>query len=195
MYILLCLIILIFYIIPVYRKPRVLKGLLSHEECDYIISKSETKLSKSTVGTQRVLDENTRISETAWLDLEDPKIHKIVLRCLKYTDRPIINCEKLQVVKYKDNGFYKLHSDILPGVKNKRMHTFIFALNDNYNGGETHFPNIDMKYKLKKGDCLMFDNLDNYNLDTSQSLHSGCSVKGEKWIANLWVRTYPHQEN
>ena len=68
-------------------------------------------------------------------------------------------------------------------AKSPRIHTFIAT------------SPIHMKYKLKKGDCLMFDNLDNYNLDTSQSLHSGCSVKGEKWIANLWVRTYPHQEN
>jgi len=194
MYVLLCLIIFLFYIIPVYRRPRILKGLLSNEECEYIKDKSRDKLSSSTVGNERIVDENARISETAWLELEDPKIREIAERCLKYTDRPVVNCEKLQVVKYKNNGFYKLHSDVIPKVNNKRLHTFILALNDNYDGGETDFPNINMKYKLKKGDCLMFDNLDNYNLNTSQSLHSGCPVKGEKWIANLWVRIYPYED-
>ena len=77
--------------------------------------------------------------------------------------------------------------------KNKRVHTFILALNDEYEGGETSFPNIKEKYKLRAGDALFFDTLDNYGLDTSDALHGGQPVKsGEKWVCNLWVHKHPY---
>jgi len=76
-----------------------------------------------------------------------------------------------------------------------RVYTFILALNDGYNGGETVFPNINKTYKLKAGDALFFDTLDNYNLITSKALHGGKPVKsGDKWICNLWVRKYPYPD-
>ena len=69
----------------------------------------------------------------------------------------------------------------------------MFALNDDYEGGETSFPNLDIKYKLKKGDCLFFHTLDNYDALTSMALHGGQPVKsGEKWVCNLWVHKYPY---
>ena len=58
------------------------------------------------------------------------------------TDRPLHNCEDLQVLRYKPGGFYKPHQDTFSDDKNKRMYTFIIALNDEYEGGETEFPNI-----------------------------------------------------
>ena len=49
------------------------------------------------------------------------------------------------------------------------MYTFILALNDTYEGGETVFPNLGEEYKLGAGDALFFDTLDNYEMMTSQS--------------------------
>jgi prolyl 4-hydroxylase len=73
------------------------------------------------------------------------------------------------------------------------MFTFMFALNDGYTGGETVFPNIKREYKLRAGDALFFNTLDNYEMVTSQSLHGGKPVKsGEKWICNLWVHKHPY---
>jgi hypothetical protein len=80
------------------------------------------------------------------------------------------------------------------GEKNSRLYTFILALTDDYDGGETEFPNINKSFKLKAGDALFFNTLDNYGLDTSRALHGGKPVKsGEKWICNLWVRQDPYQ--
>ena len=53
--------------------------------------------------------------------------------------------------------------------------------------------NLKEKYKLKAGDALFFNTLDNYGLDTSKALHGGEPVKnGEKWICNLWVHKYKY---
>ena len=187
------LILLILYLLPSYPEPIVMRNFLSESERRHIISEATNKLETSTISHNKMVDENIRKSETAWLDKDDKVVRNVINRCLKYTDRPIGNCEKLQVLKYKPGGYYSPHQDCFNNDKNPRMYTFILALNDDYEGGETVFPNIGKRYKLKAGDALFFDTIDNYELMTSKALHGGEPVKnGEKWICNLWVRKYPY---
>jgi prolyl 4-hydroxylase len=191
MILLLFLLILVWYMIPTYRDPVVKKKFLTDEERAHIMKKAEGSLKVSTVGKSRDVDESVRKSETAWLTGEDPVVKRVMERCVRHTDRPLRNCEHLQVLRYRPGGYYKPHQDAFMD-ENKRMYTFILALNDDYEGGETAFPNLDKTYKLEAGDALFFDTLDNYELDTSKALHGGQPVKsGEKWICNLWVRKHP----
>ena len=182
------------YLIPTYVEPRVVRGLITDEERKHIIQKAEKKLDVSTVAENRVVDKNVRDSETAWLDASDPIVKRVMDKCVALTDRPITNCEHLQVLRYKPGGHYKPHQDTFSDTTgNKRMYTIILALNDDYEGGETEFPNLKKKYKMKAGDALFFHTLDNYELLTSKALHGGRPVKsGEKWICNLWVHKYPY---
>ena len=193
MVILLFLIILLVYLLPTYHKPVVIENFLSEKECIHIKQEAKSKLQASTVDKDRRVDERIRKSETAWLSTEDPIIRSVVERCVSRTDRPIENCEQLQVLRYKEGGHYNPHQDVFYQDKNKRLYTFIIALNDEYEGGETAFPYLDEKYKLKAGDALFFHTLDNYGLDTTDALHGGQPVKsGEKWVCNLWVHKYPY---
>ena len=193
MVILLFLIVLLVYLLPTYLKPVVIENFLSENKRIHIKQEAKSKLQASTVDKDRRVDEQIRKSETAWLSTEDPIIRSVVERCISRTDRPIENCEQLQVLRYKEGGHYNPHQDVFYQDKNKRLYTFIIALNDEYEGGETAFPVINEKYKLKAGDALFFHTLDNYGLDTSDALHGGQPVKsGEKWICNLWVHKYPY---
>ena len=193
MVILLFLIILLVYLLPTYHKPVVIENFLSEKECIHIKQEAKSKLQASTVDKDRRVDEQIRKSETAWLSTEDPIVRRVVERCVSRTDRPIENCEQLQVLRYKEGGHYNPHQDVFYQDKNKRLYTFIIALNDEYEGGETAFPVINENYKLNAGDALFFHTLDNYGLDTSDALHGGQPVKsGEKWICNLWVHKYPY---
>jgi len=193
MVILLFIIVLLAYLLPTYPKPVVIENFLSENERIHIKQEAKSKLQASTVDKDRRVDEQIRKSETAWLSTEDPIIRSVVERCISRTDRPIENCEQLQVLRYKEDGHYNPHQDVFYQDKNKRLYTFIIALNDEYEGGETAFPVINEKYKLKAGDALFFHTLDNYGLDTSDALHGGQPVKsGEKWVCNLWVHKYPY---
>ena len=193
MILILFLIVLVVYMLPTYPRPVIIENFLSENERIHIKQRAESKLQVSTVAKDRKVDEKIRKSETAWLSTEDPIIKSVVERCISRTDRPIENCEQLQVLRYKPGGHYQPHQDVFYEDKNKRVHTFILALNDEYEGGETSFPNIKEKYKLRAGDALFFDTLDNYGLDTSDALHGGEPVKsGEKWVCNLWVHKYPY---
>ena len=192
---LLVIILLVVYLIPTYVEPRVVRGLITDEERAHIIQKAEKKLDVSTVAENRVVDKKVRDSETAWLDASDPVVKRVMDKCVALTDRPITNCEHLQVLRYKPGGHYKPHQDTFSDTKgNKRMYTIILALNDDYEGGETEFPNLKKKYKMEAGDALFFHTLDNYELMTSKALHGGRPVKsGEKWICNLWVHKFKYQ--
>jgi prolyl 4-hydroxylase len=186
------LIALVLYLLPTYREPRVIKNFVTDEERQHIMRRAEGSLKTSEVSKSRVVKEDVRKSETAWLGREDPVVRRVIERCLKLTDRPIVNCEKLQVLRYESGGYYKPHQDAFVDDENMRLYTFILALNDGYDGGETVFPNIKKSYRLNAGDALFFDTLDNYEMMTSKALHGGNPVKsGEKWICNLWVRKYP----
>jgi len=193
MVILLFLIVLLVYLLPIYPKPVVIENFLSENERIHIKQEAKSKLHVSTVDKDRRVDEQIRKSETAWLSTEDPIVRRVVERCVSRTDRPIENCEQLQVLRYTEGGHYNPHQDVFYQDKNKRLYTFIIALNDEYEGGETAFPYLNEKYKLKAGDALFFHTLDNYGLDTSDALHGGQPVKsGEKWVCNLWVHKYPY---
>lgn len=188
------LLLIIWFFIPIYEKPRVLKNVLTKDQCEHIKQLASKKLETSTVSKSRDIDEKIRKSETAWLKAsEDPIVDKLIRNCVSMTDRPFRNCEDLQVLRYKPGGFYKPHQDCFKDDKNKRMYTFIIALNDEYEGGETEFPNINKRYRLEKGDALFFNTLNNYECMTKKALHGGVSVKsGEKWICNLWIRKYTY---
>jgi prolyl 4-hydroxylase len=171
----------------------VIENFLTEKECTHIKQSAKSKLEVSTVDKDRRVNEKIRKSETAWLSTEDPIVKSVVERCVSRIDRPIENCEELQVLRYNEGGYYNPHQDVFYQDKNKRLYTFIIALNDDYEGGETAFPVIKEKYKLKTGDALFFHTLDNYGFDTSDALHGGQPVKsGEKWVCNLWVHKYPY---
>ena len=191
---LLALVLILLYLIPTYREPQVIPNFLTEDERRHIVTKAEQKLHVSTVAEDRKIDKDVRDSETAWLDPSDPIVRRVMEKCVSLTDRPLTNCEHLQVLRYKPGGHYTPHQDTFDDMKgNKRMYTVILALNDDYEEGETEFPNLKKKYKLKAGDALFFHTLDNYELMTSKALHGGRPVKsGEKWICNLWVHKYPY---
>ena len=194
MILLLFIIFLVWFLVPTYEKPTVIPNFIAYEEIEHIKQEAESKFSVSTVAENKTIDKNLRDSETAWLDLTDPVVKRVIERCVSLTDRPLKNCEKLQVLRYKPGGFYNPHQDTFSDTKgNKRMYTIILALNDDYEEGETVFPNLGRKYKLNKGDALFFNTLDNYELMTSKALHGGAPVRsGEKWICNLWVHKFPY---
>jgi Rps23 Pro-64 3,4-dihydroxylase Tpa1-like proline 4-hydroxylase len=136
MILLLFILFLVWYLIPTYQKPRVIPNFLSEEEINHIKKEAESKLSTSTIAANATVDKTMRDSETAWLDLEDPVVNRVATRCANLTDRPLKNCEKLQVLRYRPGGFYKPHQDTFSDTeKKKRMYTIIIALNDDYEGG------------------------------------------------------------
>jgi|TARA_B110000902_G_C14012467_1_gene477013 hypothetical protein len=181
-----------------YIEPKVIPDFLTEDEIEYIKKESINTLTPSGVFDdlhgEYHHDIGIRNCESTWIKFGDPIVDSVVRRCVGLTNKPFINCEDLQVTRYKPGGFYAPHQDIEhDSCTNRRLYTILMVLNDDYEGGETIFPNLDIKYKLKKGDALFFQTTDNHEQKTRFALHCGLGVKsGEKWICNLWVHKYPY---
>jgi len=173
-----------------YIEPKVIPDFLTEDEIEYIKKESIEKFQPSHVGQHGTINNDIRKSETAMLELhDDPIVNNVIRKCLGLTNKPFTKCEKLHVLRYKEGGHYKHHQDADRNrTINRRLYTIMIALNDDYEGGETDFPGLNVEYKLKKGSALFFHTLDNHKQYTSLALHGGKPVKsGEKWICNLWV--------
>ena len=81
-------------------------------------------------------------------------------------------------------------------TKNKRLYTFIIALNDEYEGGETAFPYLNEKYKLNAGDALFFHTLDKLWIGYVRCFTwwATCKVR-EKWVCNFMGAQAPLLKN
>jgi prolyl 4-hydroxylase len=169
----------------IYQEPVVIKDFITKEYCDKIIKISKPHLKSSTVSSCDIIDETLRKSKSVGLVGEF--INKpIIERCNSILGHDKSIFEPLHIVKYEPGDFYNPHYD--SSIDHVRPYTFIITLNDNYKGGETHFPNLNKTYKLEKGDALFFHNYTTDHLETKLSLHGGKEVlSGEKWIANMWI--------
>ena len=184
--------------------PRLIYQFVKPEEINEIINLSnEVGFTNSAISGNKV-DKNIRTSETCWINYKKyPTLTDLYDRVLKLYELKFDNdfeFEELQVAKYKAKGFYKPHFDqcydddhCYDDVKQQgsvRKWTIIIYLNDEYEGGETNFPILNISVKGKSGDILIFRSLTSDDDKVHPlSLHQGTDVKlGEKMIANIWVR-------
>jgi hypothetical protein len=173
---------------------------MSEAECDAIMSKSSDRLAPSGLAGSLEFDTSVRQSDTTFLKKEE--LGDLYTRVCNVSKTSIDEAEDLQVVRYKPNGFYKPHYDaccygscstdnnngkrLLTTTQRKK--TLLVYLNDEFEGGETIFPNLNEKYKLKKGDAILFNNMNWFGYCTPLALHGGDVVQsGEKWICNIWL--------
>jgi prolyl 4-hydroxylase len=180
-----------------YILPQVYYNIISDFEREYIVDTATSKFEDSEMVSGKDLD--YRKSQTCWLYKDDPIIYNIIKRICDKFNHPVDNSEQLQVVKYEPNGFYKEHHDSCCDendhcsefIKNggNRVLTFIISLSDEYDGGETFFPNLHTKYKLPKNGGLLFYPLEkNGDKCHPKALHAGMPViTGTKYIANVWI--------
>lgn len=176
--------------------------------CDQIVETAKQKgITESTIVDNRgmrVLDLFTRKSKQTWLqDAESSTVRSVSEWVSVLTDMPVSHQEDLQVVAYEKGGYYNphfdasFHPDVIPNMNRgcgPRLYTFLIYLNDDFEGGETDFPEIGVCIKPKKGKAILFQNIDDHQDLIPESMHAGCPVtKGTKWVANKWVRIWPFE--
>jgi prolyl 4-hydroxylase len=174
-------------------------------QCDQIIALA---LSKGMNESEVRINENNskfRQSSTCWIGKnEDPTVSMIYSMLERLVGIPQRYYEKMQVVHYLPGQFFLAHYDQCNSsheycrteLQNFQYHprvmTCLIYLSDpsEYDGGETRFPNMGVQYKAEKGMGVLFHNLnDSWTRVHPLALHEGAPVtRGEKWIANIWIR-------
>lgn len=179
--------------------PRIehLPGFLTQAECEYLIERAIPQLRQSVVvhaqSGQFVRDPVRSAFSTAFPFIsEDPAIHAINRRIAVATGSDYSQGEPVQVLRYERGDEYKMHSDTLPQGSNQRTTTFLVALNEDYEGGETVFPRVGVCWRGRTGDALRFDNIDAAGNPEAAMWHLGAPVqRGTKYLLSKWIRGHP----
>tara|TARA_R110000868_G_scaffold92734_1_gene257171 strand:- start:450 stop:1691 length:1242 start_codon:yes stop_codon:yes gene_type:complete len=107
--------------------------------------------------------------------------------------------EALAVLVYRPGDHYRPHFDYLTedgagasadlDRRGQRISTTLIRLNEEFEGGDTVFPRLDLRWTGWRGDALSFDNVTPDDQGDPRTLHAGESVSsGMKILASLWLR-------
>lgn len=194
-----------FKVVPLSGTPRLylIKELLSFEECDQLIAMAREKLRESLVvdnDTGASVNADVRTSRGGFFTIgENDLIQKIELRMAQLINLPVVHGESLQILHYREGQYYAPHYDYFdPGLTGSKMHlsqggqrfaTLITYLNEVERGGETSFPEIQIKVSPQKGCAILFYNCTPSCVPDPLSKHGAEPVlKGEKWVITKWFR-------
>lgn len=174
-----------------------IKEFLTNEEVDLIIKRGETSF--KTVTTLDKSHSDYRIAKGTWLSNHEEISQKVRNKISNITKISIDNMENLHIVKYETGGEYKIHCDFFEPNSNyynneiakggQRTLSALIYLNDDFEGGATHFPRWQKTIIPERNKLVIWKNIkDNGELEYD-SLHAGLPVtKGIKYIAIIWIR-------
>lgn len=171
----------------------VLGNVLSHEECDELISLSKDRIKRSKVGNVREVNELRTSSSTFLQEGENDVVSRIEKRISQIMTIPVEHGEGLQILNYDIGQEYKAHLDYFSSVNrvvnNPRISTLVMYLNDVEQGGETYFPKLNFSVSPQKGMAVYFEYFYNDTALNELTLHGGAPViVGDKWAASQWMR-------
>ncbi|EFJ50167.1 hypothetical protein VOLCADRAFT_80309 [Volvox carteri f. nagariensis] len=202
-------------------QPRVFlyKGILTQEECDYLIKIAQGRLERSgvsdaTTGEGGVSDIRTS-SGMFYTRGENDVVKRIETRLAMWTMLPVENGEGIQVLRYEKTQKYDPHHDYFSfegrdANGGNRMATVLMYLATPEEGGETVFPKIPvpagqtranfsecgmkgLAVKPVKGDAVLFWSIRPDGRFEPGSLHGSCPViRGVKWSATKWIHVGPY---
>jgi hypothetical protein len=182
---------------------RAMRGFVSPGICAWLVARSAEKLAPAMVwdesGVGRIdCARSNRAVELQFMDM-DVVTAVVRTRISRATRLPEPVFEAPQVMHYRPGQEFKPHHDFLdssrPGeardiaARGQRIATFLIALNDGYEGGETDFPACGISWRGRTGDALFFGNVATGGIPDPLTLHAGRPpTSGEKWLFSQWIR-------
>ena len=170
---------------------RLFRGVVSEDECDYLMAGFGLNYRPAKVGDgkggERLNPYRDCDEATIHCLIEDPAVHALNRRIAALSGSDCLAGEPLQLLRYRPGQQYRSHVDWLDN-HNRRVLTVLVYLNDDYQGGETHFVKVGLKVKGRLGDVLVFRNDGPDRKVDLKSEHAGLPVvDGTKFIASRWI--------
>ncbi len=171
----------------------IIDNFISKRECQSIIESNKDQLLRAET---RSGSDTYRNNYAKSLESES-KHHSFILEKILFE----LNLsseffEPIQIQKYKKGQRYKEHfdardisnTDELEKNFMQRKISLIIYLNEDFLGGETFFPKLDLIVNPKIGRLLFFENcFKESEFPHPFSSHEGKEIiSGEKWILTLW---------
>ena len=189
---------------PELKHLQIKDDFLTDEECDYVINLAQSMLKPSQLMGETNVTDFGRTSHTAEFHVlpTDAVLNGIRTKAAALISMPESHFEFFQCVAYDPNQEYQNHYDTFDEQSERgrktiaeggqRKYTLLAYLNDDFEGGGTHFPNLDVLVQPKKRRVVIFNNLDEQGHVLKAAYHAGLPVtRGRKYAINIWVRTKP----
>jgi prolyl 4-hydroxylase len=186
-------------------------GLLSAELCDALVARARPMLASAPVYNElqggNTIGEARRHSAAMFRVTDmDLVTEAVCTRVCALAGMPAVNAESLQVLHYQVGEYFAPHVDgwdlTFEGhaatlkTFGQRVFTVLVYLNDDLEGGETEFLRLGLRHRGRKGDALMFRNVDAAGQTDPRTLHAGRPpTQGEKWLLSIWIRDRAPPEN
>jgi hypothetical protein len=188
------------------QEPRVqvFEGVASAAVCEWIIAQAKSRLRPARVydqtGGQAVSD--ARSNSAAELSLTDADLVVLAVRerLAACAGLQVMHLDGPQVLHYAvDQAFaphFDFHDPEVPAqaariaAGGQRIATALLYLNDEgLEGGETDFPRLGFNHRGRRGDALVFFNVDASGEPDRRTWHAGLPpTGGEKWLLSQWIR-------
>lgn len=179
----------------------VARGFISESECAQLIRRIDSDLKPSKLLADDP-DPEFRTSQTCNLSAGDPLVHSVETRIAEFLGIPPAFGETLQGQRYAVGQQFKPHHDFFytdqpywPSQEasgGQRTWTAMGFLNDVEAGGQTFFERAGVRITPKRGNLIVWNNLDLAGEPNTYSLHQGMPVDaGVKYIVTKWFRGRP----
>jgi hypothetical protein len=189
------------------QSPRIAlcKGFASAAECHWMMARAQARLKPAEVYDpvtgQGARHTGLRTNSDTAFDITQSDLALVILRAriAAITGACVTDMEPAMVLHYTPGQYFAPHFDWLdpqsPGMardiaeKGQRRMTFLLYLNDDYEGGETEFPDLGWRYRGQAGDALFFWNVDAAGQPDTMTRHAGTApTRGQKWVLSQWIR-------
>ena len=191
------------------REPRVwaFQDVASPAACEWIVARARARLRPARVydaaGGEAL--SAARVNSAAELSLADVDLIVLAVRerLAAAVGMNVMHMDAPQVLHYAVGQRFSPHVDYFDpsvpaqaaeaGANGQRVATALVYLNDEgLEGGETDFPGLGLRHRGRRGDALVFFNVDAAGQPDRRTLHAGLApTAGEKWLLSQWIRDRP----
>jgi hypothetical protein len=180
------------------------EGFATPAVCSWIIARATDRLAPAQVfdvGAHGPVRDSLRTNSVAGLDILGADLVILLLRerIAALAGAPVSALEAPQALHYAVGQEFRPHHDFLEAdvaghapsleARGQRVRTVLVYLNAGFEGGETAFPLLGLKFRGGTGEALTFRNVDARGEPDPRTLHAGLPpIAGEKWLLSQWVR-------
>ena len=179
----------------------VVRDFLTPEECAGLIALIEANRIPSGVLSDTP-DPGFRTSESSNLDPHNPVVAAVEAKINAALGLQPEHGETCQGQRYAVGQEFKAHHDFFytdqgyyrseASMGGQRTWTAMVFLNEPEGGGQTNFPEVNIKITPRAGNLFAWNNMDETGAPNRFTLHQGCPVTaGVKYIITKWYRERP----
>lgn len=193
----------------VHERPRIgiVERFTDPAMCRWAIERARPFMKRARVYSAETgggVDHSGRSNSEATFTLLELDVPLLLLRerIARTMETTAEHLELASVFRYETGQTFAPHYDFIEpatsqlrreiDIRGQRVATFLIYLNAEFEGGETHFPSLEKRFRVPAGDGLFFYSVTEDGAPDPSTLHEGAPpTQGEKWLLSQFIRDKP----